>query len=259
MGKIYHNIRFLFNFICFRTLNDGAVIPHTDITENLVPIPRAPHSLSSVDLCLHEIEDSDKARGVDRPLKRHSSFQFHDKSWDSVIGLNFEGLDPRCNVITSLSSRSSGSRSSSSISSSSSDCCSSGRMSRSRGRSSGVSHIVKGEAVDTAQHTMTLEDVSREKDQVEMGGCSRINTRSRSRLNESIISNDPGSPLPFRDDNAEPSVKKQRRKRSLSTNGLKVEAASRAVKPASSRIRNKSTSAAPGPDPMMISDTDLIA
>lgn len=209
----------------------------TDITENLIPIPRAPHSLSSVNLHVHEIENGDESSGSDRPLKRHSSFQFHDKSWDSSIGLSAEVPDPLCHVITSSSSSSCRSSISSSGGSSTSGSSRSSRTSQSG--SSDVS--------DTAQDTTTLQDDPQEKDQGKERDVSRRNTRSTTRTNDATMTTDLQSSSLAAQDTAEPPANKQTRKRSLSTKGTVAEAPIKATRPASRRIKKGAITEIPDP------------
>ena len=234
----------------------------TDITENLVPIPRAPHSLSSVNLHVHEIDDGNE---IQMPIKRHSSFQFHDKSWDSVSGLNSEGLNPHYNVITSLSSSDTssgsssgtGSRSSSSLSSSSSSSNNSSSGSRvssvdKSSSSSSISHSVESKIIDidAVQLITTLEDAPHgKKEQKERAGSSSRNTRSRSRLNDSTMSAVLGSPTPVTHDITKPSAKKQTRKRSLSTSSQKIETSSsvKAMRSVSRKSRKENVMEVPDP------------
>lgn len=210
----------------------------TDITENLIPIPRAPHSLSSVNLHVHEIENGDESSGSDRPLKRHSSFQFHDKSWDSSIGLSAEVSDPLCHVITSSSSSSCRS----SISSSGGGSSTSGSSRSSRTSQSGSSDVS-----ETALDTTTLQDPHQEKDQGKKRDVSRRNTRSTNRTNYTTMTSDLQSSSLAAQDTAEPPAKKQTRKRSLSTKGTEAEAPIKATRPASRRIKKGAITEIPDP------------
>lgn len=191
------------------------------------------------------------------PNKRHSSFQFHDKSWDSVSGLNSEGLNPHYNVITSVSSSesSSGSRSSSTLSSSSSSSINSSSGSRGssvdKSSSSSISHSVESKIIDidAVQLTTTLEDALHgQKEPKERAGGSSRKTRSRSRMNDSTMSAVLGSPTPVTQDITEPSAKKQTRKRSLSTSSQKVETSSlKEMRSVSRKTKKESVMEVPDP------------